>query len=130
MSEVRCRCLPILLAAALLAAIAGPAFAAGDGEVDGVVQDAQGKPLPGVEVSLLKAGDSAGHKQTSGADGSFKFDSLASGVYIASATLEGYAPVTCRGVRLVAGQARRLEVKLQPASGTEPSSCTAVEPGA
>jgi hypothetical protein len=129
MVKVRSRCLSILLVAALLAAIAGPACAAGDGEVDGLVQDAQGKPLPGVEIALLKAGEAAGHKQVSSADGSFKFNSLASGVYIASATLEGYAPITCRGVRLVAGQARRLEIKLQPAGGEQPSSCAAVEPG-
>jgi hypothetical protein len=101
MVEARSRCLSILLVAALLAAIAGPACAAGDGEVDGLVQDAQGKPLPGVEIALLKAGEAAGHKQVSSADGGFKFDSLASGVYIASATLEGYAPITCRGIRLV-----------------------------
>lgn len=131
MAEVRSRCLSVFLVATLLAAIAGPACAAGDAEVDGVVQDAQGKPLPGVEVAMLKAGDDAKatHKKVSSADGGFKFDSLASGVYIASATLEGYAPITCRGIRLVAGQTRRLEIKLQPAGGEQPSSCAVVEPG-
>lgn len=129
MAEVRSRCLSLLLIAVMLAAIAGPAFAAADGEVDGLVQDAQGKPLPGVEIALLKAGEAAGHKKVSSADGGFKFDALVSGVYIASATLEGYAPITCRGIRLVAGQARRLEIKLLPAGGEQPSSCAAVEPG-
>ncbi|MEA2604659.1 MAG: Carboxypeptidase regulatory-like domain [Acidobacteriota bacterium] len=129
MAEVRSRCLSILLIAVILAAIAGSALAAADGEVDGLVQDAQGKPLPGVEVALLKAGEASGHKKVSSADGGFKFDALVSGVYIASATLEGYAPITCRGIRLVAGQARRLEIKLLPAGGEQPSSCAAVEPG-
>jgi Carboxypeptidase regulatory-like domain len=129
MVEVRFRCLFVLLVAAILAAVAVPAFAAADGEVDGVVQDAQGKPQPGVEIALLKAGDQEGKKQVSGADGGFKFNALASGVYIASASLEGYAPVTCRGIRLVAGQTRRLEIKLQPAGGEQPSSCIPAEPG-
>ncbi len=129
MVEARSRCLFVLLMIAILAAVAIPAFAAADAEVDGMVQDAQGKPLPGVEVALLKAGEAAGHKQASGADGGFKFNALASGVYIASITLEGYEPVTCRGIRLVAGQTRRLEIKLQPAGGEQPSSCTVVEPG-
>jgi hypothetical protein len=115
--------------AAILAAVAVPTFATADAEVDGLVQDAQGKPLPGVEIAVLKAGDQNGKKQVAGADGSFKFDALASGVYIASASLEGYEPVTCRGIRLVAGQTRRLEIKLGPAGGEQPSSCTAVEAG-
>lgn len=129
MVEARSRCLFVLLLAAILAVVAIPAFAAADGEVDGMVQDAQGKPLPGAEVTLLKAGDQSGKKQVSGADGGFKFDALASGVYIASASLEGYEPVTCRGIRLVSGQTRRLEIKLGPAGGEQPSSCTVVEAG-
>jgi hypothetical protein len=131
MADVRSRSLSILLGvaiAAILARTAGPALSeVPTGEVAGQVQDAQGKPLAGVAVTLLKAGEQTPKKQVSGADGGFKFDALPPGVYIAAASLEGYAPVTCRGIRLVAGQSRSLEIKLLPAGG-EPSTCTAVEP--
>ena len=134
MADVRSRSISILAAVAILALslAAGPALAAApaaSGEVDGQVQDAQGKPLPGVAITLLKAGERTPKKQASGADGGFKFTDLPSGVYIVTAALEGDSPVTCRGIRLVAGQSRRLEVKLLPAGG-EPSTCAPVEPGA
>ncbi len=120
-----------VLAVLAISMAAGPALAAApppSGEVDGQVQDAAGKPLAGAAITLLKAGESTPKKQTSGADGSFKFTDLPSGVYIATAALEGYGPVTCRGMRLVAGQSRRLAVKLLPTGG-EPSTCAPVEPG-
>ena|SRR5947209_2441626 len=117
------------LAIAMISMVSGPALAAPTGEVDGLVQDAQGKPLAGVAITLVKAGERTPKKQASGADGGFKFADLPSGVYVATAAQEGFSPVTCRGVRLVAGTSRRLEVKLQPAGG-EPSTCTPVEPGA
>ena len=133
MADVRSRSISSFswtLALMIVAMAAGPILAAAPtGGVDGQVQDAQGKPLPGVAITLLKAGEKTPKKQVSGADGGFKFDDLPSGVYIATAALEGYGPVTCRGMRLVAGQSRRLEIKLQTAGG-EPSTCAAVEPGA
>jgi Carboxypeptidase regulatory-like domain len=141
MAAVRSRSIRILLgvvivvAAAMIPAvprIAGAAphkEAAPPGEVDGQVMDAQGKPMAGVAVTMLKAGEGKPKSTVSGADGSFKFDDLASGVYIGAAAMEGFAPVTCRGIRLVAGQTRRLEVKLMPTGG-DASTCNPVEPAA
>ena len=140
MAAVRSRSLVLLFGAAILAAVmvpASPRIALGaphhepapPGEVDGVVLDAQGKPLAGAAVSMLKAGEDKPKSMVSGADGTFKFDALPSGVYIGAATMEGYAPVTCRGIRLYAGQSRRLEIKLLPTGG-EPSTCTTVESAA
>jgi hypothetical protein len=138
MAVVRSRSLFTLLGAVLLAAAivpAAPRMAAGaphhepapPGDVTGLVQDGQGKPLAGAAVSMLKAGEDKPKSMVSGADGAFKFDALPSGVYIAGATMEGYSPVTCRGIRLYAGQSRRLEIKLLPTGG-EPSTCVPVEP--
>jgi hypothetical protein len=137
MAAVRSRSLVLLLGAAILAAVIVPASlgiaaaaphreAPPPGEVEGVVLDAQGKPLAGAAVSVLKAGEEKPKSLVSGADGTFKFDALPPGVYIGSAAMEGYAPVTCRGVRLVAGQSRRLEIKLFPTGG-EPSTCVPAE---
>lgn len=139
MAAVRSRSVSVLLGVVLVAVIvpatsriaaaAAQAKAeAPSAEVSGQVMDAQEKPLAGAAVTMLKAGEDTPKKQVAGADGSFKFDSLHSGVYIAAVAMDGYAAVTCRGIRLVAGQSRRLEIKLQPTGG-EPSTCTSVEPG-
>ncbi len=137
MAAVRSRSLFLLLGAAILAAVivsSTPRTAAAaphkepapPGDVAGLVTDAQGKPLPGAAVSMLKAGEDKPKSVVSGTDGTFKFDALPSGVYIGGATMEGYAPVTCRGIRLYAGQSRRLEIKLLPTGG-EPSTCAPTE---
>ena len=103
------------------------ARAQGAGVVTGHVQDAQGQPLQGVAVVLLKAGKEI-PSQTSGADGNFRFADLGSGVYSASASLEGYAPVNCPGVRIVALE-RHFAIKLMPATeGGPPSTCEIAEP--
>lgn len=117
-----------LVAVALLLAAVAPVFAQ-TGEITGLVQNAQGQPLQGAQVKLLKAGGQENRQQASGTDGSFRFEGLASGVYIAMVTLDGYAQVTCPGVRLVAGLSRSLAVQMAPEGSDPPSSCRAVEPG-
>lgn len=126
MGETRSRLLAVALLVALPPAAGGPVLAQGAGEVDGHVQDAQGQPLQGVSVKLVKAGKAANQQQTSDAQGNFRFDGLASGVYIAEASHDGYAEVTCPGVRVMSGLSRRLAIKLMPAAGEQPSSCEAV----
>src|SRR5438094_8818170 len=115
----RCRSFSLVLA--LLAATAGAAFAAG-GAVEGQVQDAQGKPLPGAAITLLAAGGKATQSQTTDAQGNFHFDGLTSGVYALTAALNGYAPVACPGGRLLSGLTRRFEIKLAAAGGGAASS--------
>jgi carboxypeptidase family protein len=126
MAEARSRFLAVTVLAAWLPALGGPALAQGSGEVDGHVQDEEGQSLAGVSVKLLKAGKGASQQQTSDAQGDFHFTGLASGVYIAAASREGYAEVTCPGVRVMSGLTRRLAIKLMPAEGEQPSSCEAV----
>lgn len=108
----------------LLPALAG---AQGDGVVTGQVQGADGQPLPGVTVKLLKAGTES-PQETTGADGNFRFAKLGTGVYSVSASLEGYAPSNCRGVRIVASLERHFAIKLMPATeGGPPSTCELTE---
>jgi hypothetical protein len=129
MGAARCW-FPGAILVALLSAIGGPALAQGAGEVDGHIQDAQGKALPGVTIKLLKAGQETNQQQTSDAQGNFRFERLASGVYIATAAMDGYGSVTCPGVRIVASLSRRLEIKMMPAEGEQSSSsCQIAEAG-
>ena len=126
MAEARSRFLAVTVLAAWLPALGGPALAQGSGEVDGHVQDDQGQPVQGVSVKLLKAGKGANQQQTSDGQGDFHFKGLASGVYVAAASRDGYGEVTCPGVRVVGGLTRRLAIKLMPAEGDKQSSCEAV----
>ena len=114
--------------AAFLSLVSASARAQGAGVVTGSVQDAQGQALQGVSVTLLKAGKEI-PPQTSGADGNFRFADLGSGVYSASASMEGFAPVNCPGVRIVVSFERHFTIKLMPASeGGPPSTCEIGEP--
>jgi iron complex outermembrane receptor protein len=78
--------------AAVLAA-AAPAAAAPHADpvappIAGVVRDAQGTPLPNVQVHIVEINRST----TTAADGSFGFRALRPGTYHLDATLLGYAP--------------------------------------
>lgn len=110
------------MAVALLAVAGGPVSAQGTGEIMGHVQDAEGKALAGVTVKLLQAGKKESQEQASDAEGNFRFANLTGGVYIATVAMDGYAPVTCPGVRIV-GVTRQLQVTLVAAGGEQGSSC-------
>ena len=64
-------------------------------KVMGLVRDAQGKPLAGVTVSLLKASDSTISKFTAtNASGEFELDKLDAGFFLLKLTAVGFAPST------------------------------------
>jgi uncharacterized surface anchored protein len=112
------------LAALALIAGAGTGAAQNNGDVRAQALDAQGSPIAGVQITLMKAGGQSQQKAAD-AEGKVHFSGLAGGVYIATAAPEGYAAVTCPGVRVV-GQERQLEIRLMPVDGPEPSSCKVV----
>ena len=124
-SEGRFRFSLLLALAVLCGAL--PGVSQSNGDVRAQVLDGQGSPLAGIQVTLMKAGGQSQQK-ASNAEGRVDFDGLAGGVYILTAAPEGYAEVTCPGVRVV-GQSRQLEIRLMPKDGTEPSSCKNVTAG-
>ncbi len=123
-SEGRFRFPLFSVAVLALLAGAGPGAAQNNGDVRAQALDAQGSPIAGVQITLMKAGGQSQQKAAD-AEGKVHFSGLAGGVYIATAAPEGYATVTCPGVRVV-GQARQLEIRLMPVDGPEPSSCKVV----
>ena len=116
------------VAVAVLAVSGGPVFTQNTGAIQGHIQDAEGKALAGVTVKLLQAGKKETQEKASDAEGNFHFDGLAGGVYIAAVSMEGYAPVTCPGVRIV-GMTRQVQATLLPAGGEQASSCRQAETG-
>ena len=115
--------LPLVLAALL--AGAGPGAAQNTGDILAQALDAQGSPIAGVQITLIKAGGKDNQQKAADAEGKVHFEGLAGGVYIATTAPDGYAEVTCPGVRVV-GQSRQLEIRLMPKDGPEPSSCKVV----
>lgn len=115
--------LPVLMAAVLWGS-GLPAAAQDTGVITGHIQDAQGQSLEGVAVKLMRAGKPDVQEKASDAEGNFQFGDLSGGVYIATLAKEGFAPVTCPGLRIV-GLTRQLQVTLAPAGGEPGSSCKA-----
>ena len=129
-SEGRFRFTLLLPALAALAVLCGalPGAAQADGEVLAQALNGQGGPVAGIQITLMKAGGQS-QKKEADAEGKVQFDKLAGGVYIVTVAPDGYAEVTCPGVRVV-GQSRQLEIRLMPKDGPEPSSCKVVEAAA
>ena len=105
-------------------AAAAPGAAQSNGDISAQALDGQGNPIAGVQITLMKAGGQSQQKAAD-AEGKVLFGDLAGGVYIVTTAPEGYAEVTCPGVRVV-GQSRQLEIRLMPKDGTEPSTCKVV----
>jgi uncharacterized surface anchored protein len=126
-SEGRFRFPLLSVALVALAALCGarPGAAQSNGDVLAQALDAQGSPIAGVQITLIKAGGKDNQQKAADAEGKVHFEGLAGGVYIATTAPDGYAEVTCPGVRVV-GQSRQLEIRLMPKNSPEPSSCKVV----
>lgn len=88
------------------------------GNVSGLVQDASGKPLPGVSVSLLKTGDQALVKTAvTDKEGRYEFERIKAGSYSIAASAVGYEKKTVEKLVIeTAGNAvRAATLQLQPA---------------
>lgn len=65
------------------------AYALETGNIQGVIEDETGVPVPGAEVSLSGADVAGERKTTTPEDGSFRFDGLSPGMYLATVTFKG-----------------------------------------
>jgi outer membrane receptor protein involved in Fe transport len=104
----------IVVAAALLLAGAGAAFAQlQTGNLYGTVSDNNGQALPGVTVTLTGIG--ATQVQVTNAEGQFRFLGLAPGRYSIKAELEGFSTVDYPNISITVGRNTSLEITLTPA---------------
>ncbi len=75
----------------ILISSALPVFAQSDGSVSGTIQDAKGQPIEAATITLLQAKDSSRLKTTvTDKSGHFKFDHVAAGKYLVSASSVGF----------------------------------------
>lgn len=109
--------------------LAGPlAYASIYGVVQGVVHDAQHRPVKGAHV-VLKTGNSAFSVTTdTGADGSFRLKSIPLGDYTVEVTSAGFSPAE-QSLRLASDTSAVLHFELAVAGATEAITVTTPESG-
>jgi outer membrane receptor protein involved in Fe transport len=93
------------------------------GSIEGIVKDASGAVLPGVAVTV--EGGSGKLETISGAEGAYRFPSVAPGTYVVSANLQGFKPAKVDAVQVILGEARKVDFSLAVAGLTENVQVTA-----
>ena len=102
----------------LILAAAGPALAQTTGSVSGVVQSADGSPLPGVTVAVSGPLLPAGRTAVTDEEGRFSVLRLPPGEYQVSAALEGMGSVT-RPVVVALERDTQVDLALNPTVSEE-----------
>jgi Flp pilus assembly protein TadD/5-hydroxyisourate hydrolase-like protein (transthyretin family) len=93
------------------------------GAVDGTIKDmATGQPVSGVKITLVSAKtESLTFEMTTDQKGHFYKSGLIPGIYKMTLEKEGYVPQG-GSIRVVLDETTRLDLKLEPAKGTEAGS--------
>src|SRR5271169_1119566 len=105
-----------LLCFAVILGGAGPAMTAPPtGAIDGVAEDAQGQPLPGVRLILRAVTGRIARRATSRPDGRYRFADIAAGDYSISGAKEGFATATA-AVPVRAGERASADLTLAAAA--------------
>jgi Carboxypeptidase regulatory-like domain len=101
-----------MLVAAIIAALASPAFAQ-QGQINGVITDSSGGVVPGVTVTAVEAQTGLSREAVTGANGRYNFPSMRPTVYEITAALAGFRTARRTGVELQASQALTVNVILE-----------------
>ncbi len=83
------------------------------GTIQGVVQDEQGAVVPGAAVEARHLGTNFSRVFATGSDGRFVFLSLPPGMYIVSATKQGFAKLNQENVELTVGRSINLTMTMK-----------------
>ncbi|MBA2305503.1 MAG: TonB-dependent receptor [Acidobacteria bacterium] len=115
------------IAIALLLAFATAAGAQiQGGTITGVIKDEQGATLPGVNVTLAGAAETATF--TTGADGQFRFLNVPPGVYSIAASLTGFAKFVRSDITVTVGQSVTLPFTMKVATLQEAVTVSGASP--
>src|SRR5262247_2239803 len=102
-----------LAAALIILAASAAVFAQINAVVGGIVSDASGALIPGVEVSARNVATGIVTTRVTNEAGNYDFASLQPGAYTVSAALSGFQTTTFNNVQLSQGQQVRLNFTLQ-----------------
>jgi hypothetical protein len=119
----------VLLGAALLAALPGPAAAQQQlAAVQGTATDATSAVLPGVVVTVTNQATGVARTATSNARGVYRILSVEPGRYDVSAELQGFRKVVQRDVVLSVGATLGIDFRMEPGGMEETIEVGAVVP--
>ena len=108
---------------------AAPALAQqGTAQVGGVVRDAQGGALPGVNVVITNEDTGVVREMISTAEGSYFASQMVPGRYRVTATLEGFKALDRRGIDLTVGQTTSLDLQMEVGGIAETLTVTGEAP--
>ncbi|MBN1570080.1 MAG: TonB-dependent receptor [Acidobacteria bacterium] len=89
------------------------AFAQGNASIAGIVSDSKGVLIPGATVSIATSDGKLAEALTDW-DGSFRFESLQSGIYQITVEIVGFAKSSTEGVDLSSDSGRNLAIRIEP----------------
>jgi hypothetical protein len=101
-----------ILALAVLAALAGPAFAQ-QGQINGIITDSTGGVVPGATVTAIEQQTGLSRDTVTGANGLYTFPSLRPTVYEIRAVLAGFRTVRRTDLALAASQNLTINITLE-----------------
>src|SRR5262249_13374873 len=106
------RCLGKFVLALLVFALAAPAFGATTGPLFGIVPDADGKPLPGVAVTITSPALQGSRSATTNVAGEYNLPLLPPGGYRAEYSLSGFETVSREDIVVSLEHTTRVNVTL------------------
>ena len=98
------------------------------GSIAGTVKDSSGGILPGATVEATSPSLVGTQTAVVDGQGNYRFPALTPGVYVITATLQGFTVGRMPDVRLALGQALKVDLALTVATLTESVQVTAVSP--
>ena len=97
----------------------GAQSGSGNGALEGVVLDADAKPVPGVSVDIRELQIGYVRSAMTDARGRFVAPAMPVGTYVVEATLQGFAPARLSGVTLTVGHTEAIELHITIAGISE-----------
>ncbi len=127
------RCFGGLLIAALMLAVASPAFAQGGGAsstgtIQGRVTDAQGAVLPGVTITATSPALLGQQTAVTSETGNYRFPAVPPGTYTLTYELAGFNQVRREGIMITLGFTANVNVELALATLQETVTVTGESP--
>jgi uncharacterized surface anchored protein len=101
---------------ALLLSVFACGLFAQNAQLNGLVQDQTGSPIPGVAIRLTQEGTGLKRDVQTNDQGAYAIPSLAPGAYEISASMSGMETSSVRGLKVDTAQQARLDFTLKPAS--------------
>ena len=118
----------VVLLMLVIPAIASAQATAVNGNIEGIVRDTTGAPLPGVAVTVTNTDTGSARTSVTNEDGVYRAILLPLGRYRIVAELQGFKTFEQQGVTLSAGQTALINVELSVGSVSETVTVTSESP--